>query len=94
MNSIEYMNNSYNESACITDLHDRFRTSSCFDRESQDWTPLDAWTCFNSREDKPHILLMMAHTFQVDDQLLRGEVLRILAAMIPRLENFHLCPTI
>lgn len=48
------------------------------------WTPIDAW---QAPKGKTHVMFTMAHGYQGDERLLRGEVLAIVAAMITRLER-------
>ncbi|RLL97217.1 hypothetical protein CFD26_106919 [Aspergillus turcosus] len=54
---------------------------------SKHWYPEDAWESVKP-EDQPHVMLTLAHEYEVkDDSLLRGEVLAIVATMVTRLES-------
>lgn len=43
-----------------------------------------------SRENEPHILLVLCHEYEGNDNISRGELLSILAAMVTQMEHDYL----
>ena len=55
-----------------------------FLEENPSFAPVASWVTINQQE-WPHIMLTLRHEATVDDRLLRGELLTIVAAMNSRL---------